>query len=78
MSNIKRHINKESIKKIIKTPFMETLCGDKRRKCYTEYRMGRNQIRKLTKRIHKEFEMKLATEAKANPEAVWKYMNSMP
>ena len=28
------------------------------------------------RKIQKEFEMKLATEAKTNPKAVWKYMNS--
>ena len=27
------------------------------------------------RRIQKEFEMKLATEVKSNPKAVWKYMN---
>ena len=45
-------------------------------KYYTEYCRARNQIRKLTRRIQKEFELKLATEAKTNPKAVWKCMNS--
>ena len=45
----------------------------KERKYYTEYC---NQVHKLMRRIQKEFEMKLATEAKTNPKAVWKYMNS--
>ena len=51
---------------------METKEG----KHYSEYCSARNQVRKLTRRIQKEFEMKLATEAKTNPKAVWKYMNS--
>ena len=51
---------------------METKEG----KYYTEYRRARNQVRKLTRRIQKEFEMKLATESKTNPKAGWKYMNS--
>ena len=51
---------------------METKEG----KYYTEYCRARNQVRKLTRRIQKEFEMKLATESKTNPKAVWKYMNS--
>ena len=38
---------------------METKVG----KYYTEYCRARNQVRKLTRRIQKEFEMKLATEA---------------
>ena len=38
-------------------------------KYYTEYCRARNQVRKLTKRIQKEFEMKLATEAKTNPKS---------
>ena len=51
---------------------METKEG----KYYTEYCRARNQVHELTRRIQKEFEMKLATEAKTNPKAVWKYMNS--
>ena len=82
MSNINRHkgkvpLNKESVKKIKKKHtlwkrYMETKEG----KYYTEYCRARNQVCKLTRRIQKEFEMKLATEAKTNPKAVWKYMNS--
>ena len=52
--------------------YMETKEG----KYYTEYCRDRNQVRNLTRRIQKEFEMNLATEAKTNPKAVWKYMNS--
>ena len=68
MSNINRHtgkvpLNKESVKK-------------KKKKHYIEYCRARNQVGKLARRIQKEFEMKLATEAKTNPKAVWKYMNS--
>ena len=48
----------------------------KERKYCTEYCRARSQVRKLTRRIQKEFEMKLATGAKPNPKAVWKYMNS--
>ena len=33
------------------------------------------EVRKLTKRIQKEFEMKLVTEVMSNPKAVWNYMN---
>ena len=51
---------------------METKEG----KYYTEYCRTRNQVRKLTRRIQKEFEMKLATDSKTNSKAVRKYMNS--
>ena len=51
---------------------METKEG----KYNAEYCRARNQVRKLMRRIQKEFEMKLSTEAKTNPKAVWKYMNS--
>ena len=82
VSNINRHkgkvnLNKESVKKIKKKHtlwkrYMETKEG----KYYTEYCRARNQVRKLTRRIKKEFEMKLATEVKTNPKAVWKCINS--
>ena len=79
VSNINRHkgkvpSNKESVKKIMKNT-METLHGEKRREYYIEYCNVKNQVRKLTRRIQKEFEMKLAKEAKTNPKAVLKYMN---
>ena len=45
-------------------------------KYYIDYCRVRNQVHKLTTRIQKEFEMKPATEAKTNPKAVWKYLNS--
>ena len=48
----------------------------KEEKYYTEYCRARNQVRKLTRRNQKEFEMKQPTEAKTNPKTVWKYMNS--
>ena len=44
-------------------------------KYYTEYFRARNQVHKLMRRIQKEFEMKLATEAKTNPKAVWNYIS---
>ena len=44
-------------------------------KYYTEYCRARDQTRKFTMSIEKECEIKLGTEAKANPKAVWKYMN---
>ena len=43
---------------------------------YTEYGRARNQVRKLTRRMQKQFEIKLAIEATSNPKAVWKYINS--
>ena len=73
MSSINRHkgkvpLNKESVKKIKKhNRHMETKEG----KYYAEYCRAGNQVHKLTRRIHKKFEMKLATEAKSNPKAVW-------
>ena len=51
---------------------METKEG----KYYTEYCKARNKVCELMRRIQKEFEMKLATEAQANPKAAWIYMNS--
>ena len=82
VSNINRHkgkvpLNKESVKKIKKKHtlwkrYMETKEG----KYYTEYCRARNQVHKLTRRTQKEFEMKLATEAKTNQKVVQTYMNS--
>ena len=43
---------------------------------YTEYCRARNQVRKMTINMQKQFEYKLANEAKANPKAVWKYINA--
>ena len=45
-------------------------------KYYTGYCRARNQVCKLTRRVQKGFEMKLATEAKSNPKAARKYVNS--
>ena len=41
---------------------------------YTEFCKAGNQVRKMTRRHQKQFEMKLAAEAKSNPKAIWKYM----
>ena len=75
VSNINIHkgkvpLNKESVKKIkknhtLRKRYMEIKEG----KYYTEYCRARNQVRKLMRRIQKEFEMKLATKAKTNPKA---------
>ena len=83
VSNINIHkgkvpLNKESIKKIKeKHTLWKSYMEKKEGKYYTEYCRARNQVRKLTRRIQKKFEMKLAKEAKTNPKAVWKYMNEL-
>ncbi len=41
-----------------------------------EYNKIRNQVRKETRKLKKNFERKLAKEAKENPKAVWNYINS--
>ena len=51
---------------------METKDGKK----YSEYCRARNQVRALTWKIPKKYELDLATDAKSNPTAIWKYMNS--
>ena len=66
VSNINRRkgkvpLNKESVKKVkkkhtLQKRYLETKEGN----YYTEYCRARNQVRKLTRRIQKEFEMKLA------------------
>ena len=43
---------------------------------YAEFCKARNQVRKMTRKLQKQFEMKLAAEAKSNPKAIWKYINS--
>ena len=70
-------LDKSSIRKIKKKHtlwkrFMETNDG----KRYTEYCRARNQVRALTRKLQKQFEVNLAHDAKTNPKAVWKYMNS--
>ena len=52
--------------------YMETKDG----MYYTEFCKARNQVRKMTRKLQKQFEMKLAAEAKSNPKAIWKYINS--
>ena len=71
-TNLKQGISKEKKEHTLWKRYIETKEG----KYYTEYCRTRNQVCIPTRRIQKEFEMKLATEAKSNPKAVWKYMNS--
>ena len=52
--------------------YMET----KNEKHYAEYCRVRNQVRTLSRKLQKQYELKLAIDAKSNPKAVWKYMNS--
>ena len=49
--------------------YMET----KNEKHYGEYCRVRNQVRAVTKKLQKQYELKLAKDAKSNPKAVWKY-----
>ena len=70
-------LDKASIRKIKKKHslwkrFMETKDGER----YNEYCRVRNQVRTLTRKLKKQFELNLATAAKSNPKAIWKYMNS--
>ena len=44
---------------------------------YAKYCRVRNQVRAVTRKLQKQYELKLAKYAKSNPKAVWKeYMNS--
>ena len=52
--------------------YMET----KNEEHYAEYCRVRNQVRTLSRKLQKQYELKLAIDAKSNPQAVWKYMNS--
>ena len=52
--------------------YMET----KNEKHYAEYCRVRNQVRAVTRKLQKQYELKLAKDAKLNPKAVWKYINS--
>ena len=52
--------------------YMETREG----RYYDEFCKMRNKVRKLTRNLQKQFEKKLANEAKTNPKAIWKYINS--
>ena len=48
----------------------------KNEKHYAEYCRVRNQVRAVTRKLQKQYELKLAKDAKSNPKAVWKYINS--
>ena len=48
----------------------------KNEKHYAEYCSVRNQVRAVTRKLQKQYKLKLAKYAKSNPKAVWKYMNS--
>ena len=41
-----------------------------------QYNRVRNQVRRLTRNITKEYERGLAKNAKENPKAIWRYINS--
>ena len=41
-----------------------------------QYNRIRNQVRRLTRNITKEYERGLARNAKENPKAIWRYINS--
>ena len=41
-----------------------------------QYNRLRNQVRRLTRNITKEYERRLARNAKENPKAIWRYINS--
>ena len=41
-----------------------------------QYNRIRNQVRRLTRNISREYEKGLARDAKENPKAIWKYINS--
>ena len=43
---------------------------------YTQYTKCRNKLRKMTRQLRKEFELKLAEESKSNPKAFWRYVNT--
>ena len=43
---------------------------------YDRYVESRNQLRKVTRRLRRDFETKLATELKTNPKAFWRYTNT--
>ena len=45
-------------------------------KKHAEYCRVRNQVRTLYRKLQKQYKLKLAIDAKSNPKAVWKYMNS--
>ncbi len=54
------------------TRHMERKSDESRR----EYNKARNKVTKLTKWNRKQFEKNLAAQAKTNPKAIWKYMQS--
>ena len=43
---------------------------------YVEFTKERNNLRKLTRQLRREFEHKLAKEVKKNPKSFWNYVNS--
>ena len=70
-------VSRHTIKQIKKThiawkSYMET----NNKKHYAEYCRVRNQVRTLSRKLQKQYELKLAIYANSNPKAVWKYMNS--
>ncbi len=52
--------------------YMDTKDGRK----YREYCRARNQVRRLTRRLHKSFEAEIAKNAKTNPKRFWAYVKS--
>ena len=71
MDNASLKLRKIKKKDTLWKRYMETREG----KYYTEYCRARNQVHKMTINMLKQFEYKLANKAKANPKAVWKYIN---
>ena len=48
----------------------------KNEKHYAEYCRVRNQVRAVTRKLQRQYKLKLAKDAESNPKAVWKYRNS--
>ena len=48
----------------------------KQSQSYRDYITKRNESTKENKKARKDFEMKVATECRTNPKAVWHYMKT--
>ena len=63
------------VRKIKKKHFGKGIMETKDGVYYAEFCKARNQVRKMTRNLQKQVEMKLAAEAKPNPKATWEYMH---
>ena len=68
-------IDRETVNKIrLKNTLSRKAISTKDPEIRKQYNRTRNQVKKLTRRLRKEFENDISKRAKSNPKLVWQYI----